>query len=111
MQSDLDTLAAAASAPLAISILGVNEAGQERGNPSITGTLPWLQDTSAQQAWVRWGVEWRDVVVLDADNVPIAIYNLTAHDLHDPANYAALRDILVQAAAGTGPSDSTSTSP
>jgi hypothetical protein len=45
--------------------------------------------------WTRWDIEYRDVAILDADNVPVAIYNLTTHDLADPASYAELRDLLL----------------
>ena len=49
--------------------------------------------------WAAWGVNYRDVVVLDGDNIPVAVYNLTIHDLSDPANYDALRTMLLDAAA------------
>jgi hypothetical protein len=61
-------------------------------------TLPWLQDTPTVNVWGSWRVTWRDVVVLDADNKIVRVYNLTDNDLHDPAKYAELRGILLSAA-------------
>jgi len=48
--------------------------------------------------WVEWNVTYRDVVVLDVDNVPVAVYNLTSHDLANPVYYAELKQILKDAA-------------
>lgn len=83
-----------------IAILGVNGAGSESGNASMTAgrTLPWLQDTTAANVWALWAVTYRDVVVLDADNFPVAVYNLTVHDLGVPANFAALKTLLTDTA-------------
>jgi hypothetical protein len=38
------------------------------------------------------------VVVTDVDNVPVAVYNLTTHDLANPTYYAELKQILKDAA-------------
>jgi len=83
-----------------IRLLGVNLAGAESGNPAVVEgrDLPWLQDTPAERAWTKWEVEWRDVVVLDAENRLVAVYNLTKHDLRRPAAYDSLRTILRSAA-------------
>jgi len=96
MQHDIDTVATARP----VRILGVNQAGQEADNAlACQGrTLPWLQDTPAANVWGAWHVTWRDVVVLDADNKIVRVYNLTANDLADPARYAELRGILLDAA-------------
>jgi hypothetical protein len=82
-------------------ILGVNAVGSEAGNDAIcTGRdLPWLQDTADQHVWSQWQVTYRDVIVLDEDNGRIEVYNLTDHDLSDPANYAALLALLLAAGA------------
>lgn len=45
-------------------------------------------------AWTAWGVEYRDVVVLDADHVVVDVYNLTDNDLGDPDRLAELRALL-----------------
>jgi hypothetical protein len=46
-----------------------------------------------------WGAVWRDVIVLDRANAPVATFTLTSHNLADPAEYAALRQILLDTAA------------
>ena len=98
MQAEIDLMLT----PVAVDILGVNAPGQESGNALMyTGrVLPWLQDDDAQDAWVLWSVDYRDVIILDPLNRVSAIYNLTTHDLADPVNYAELKALLV---AATGP--------
>lgn len=91
---------------LRIQFLGVNEQGQEAGNPSMTAgrVLPWLQDVDADSngksdVWYdSWNVTYRDVVILDGSNTKVGVYNVTVHDLATPENYAALRELLVDAA-------------
>ncbi|MBI5866308.1 MAG: hypothetical protein HZB38_17695 [Planctomycetes bacterium] len=61
-------------------------------------TLPWLQTTSENDVWQLWGVDYRDVVVLDSQNRRVTAYNLTTYDLSDAANYAELKRILLEAA-------------
>ena len=56
--------------------------------------VPWLQDTAAQDIWKRWDVRYRDVIILDASNRVAGIFNLTDHNLDDPAEQAALRAML-----------------
>lgn len=93
MQDELD----AQQAALGIRLFGVNQAGYEDGNSVMTDgrTLPWLQDTAASDAWGRWGVEYRDVVVVDEAGYPVAVYNLSYNDLATEANYAALWELLI----------------
>lgn len=83
-----------------IRLLGCNQIGADGGVPGMTSgrDLPLTQDTATENVWVEWQVTYRDVVVLDANNVPVAVYNLTIHDLADPANYAELKQILKDAA-------------
>lgn len=85
---------------LEIRIFGVNGIGQESGNAAVCAgrSTPWLQDVSAEDVWVTWAVTYRDVVILDDANNVRAVYNLTDHDLSNPANYAALRNLLIEAA-------------
>jgi len=96
MQKDIE----AAQPPTPVQILGVNAAGEEAGNDIICAGrfLPWLQDTLEQNVWGAWHVTWRDVVILDRENRVLHVYNLTTHDLANPTNYAALRDLLLGAA-------------
>lgn len=60
-------------------------------------TLPLLQDTAEASAWVLWAAAYRDVVVLDAKGLRRAVFNLTDRDLNVPANYAALKQQLLDA--------------
>jgi hypothetical protein len=97
MQTELGAL----PAPTPILILGVNEAGQESGNPAMCNgrTIPWLQDTPEVNVWhARWNPTFRDVVILDRENLRIAAFNLTEHDLNLPANYDLLKTLLIEAA-------------
>ncbi len=45
-----------------------------------------------------WSVNYRDVIILDGDNVQVGVYNLTTYDLGVAANYDALRQMLINAA-------------
>ena len=95
MQADL----LAANPASRIRILGVNEDGQQGSNAlAVEGrTLPWLQDL-AGAAWGGWAVTYRDVIVLDEENREVGVFNLTVHDLGQPAEYAALLAMLKSAA-------------
>ena len=71
------------SSPPAVHILGVNQLGHESANDLVCQgrDLPWLQETLDDQVWNKWKVTYRDVVVLDRNNRPAAVFNLTVHDL------------------------------
>jgi hypothetical protein len=77
----------------------VNQAGYEAQNDLMTAgrTLPWLQDRIDVDVWLAWGVEYRDVVILDAQGRRVGVFNLTLHDLGVPANFAALKQQLLDA--------------
>lgn len=96
MQAELDTTATT----IPIRILGVNETGQESGNAGIVvgNTIPWLQDTAAQDVWSDWQVTYRDVIILDGENKVAGVYNLTEHDLANAPEYNALKALLVEVA-------------
>lgn len=97
MQAEIDSQATART----IHILGVNGVGLESGNASLDAgwALPWLQPTAGDDVWTQWQVEYRDVVILGPDNERLGAFNLTVNDLSDPANYAALKQQLLDAAA------------
>lgn len=78
----------------------MNAIGLESGNNNITAgrDLPWLQDVGGEDVWNTWGVGYRDVWVLDENNVLYGIYNLTANDLGQPANFEAMRAMFYEAA-------------
>jgi len=96
MQKEVD----AASTKVPVQILGVNGADLEVGNSSMTSgrTLPWLQDTTTANVWASWAVTYRDVFILNGENVPVAVYNLTEHDLSVSANYDTLKKMMIDAA-------------
>ncbi len=98
---------------LAIGILGVNEAGFESGNHNIIDegrTLPWLQDVDLDtdgnsDNWTAWGANYRDVIIADGTNWPVAVFNVTENDLQESANYDSLKQLLYETAAGACRSD------
>ena len=82
-----------------MEILGVNEVGHESGNATFTDgrDLAWLQEDASTPVWKDWGVTYRDVWILDEQNKPIDVYNLTEHDLEDPANFEELKQRFLEA--------------
>ena len=104
MQQELDS----ENPELAISILGVNEFGEETGNSLMTAgrDLPWLQDIDDggdgnSDTWDSWDVTFRDVIITDSNNVQVAVYNLTSNDLANSENFATLKQLLIDAASAT----------
>ncbi len=83
-----------------IELIGVNQAGFDAANEQVCDgrDIPWLQDMPEVLAWESWGVTFRDLYILDADNRPFAVFNLTDHNLQVPTEYEALRDLLLEAA-------------
>jgi hypothetical protein len=96
----------AAYPALRIQLLGVNDRGQEVGNVSTTDgrDLPWLQDVDENQNGLAdvakdlWDITFRDVVILDGDNVQVGVFNLDQHNLANQEEYETLREMLVDAA-------------
>jgi hypothetical protein len=87
-----------------VRILGVNPFDHARSNPAMCAgrDLPWLQETETDDVWSAWSVTYRDVIVLDADNVPVDVYNVTDYDLSVEANREELKQKLRAAATGNG---------
>lgn len=105
MQDELD----ADYPALAIQILGVNWAGDEAGNESITAgrDIPWLQDVDsdgdgASDVWTSWDVTLRDLVILNRENVEVATLNLTTNSLALPENYDLVLQLFIDAATISG---------
>lgn len=94
MQNELEAAGAE------VQILGVNAVGHESSNPEMTAErdCPWLQDVPEVDAWGSWGVGYRDVWILDREDRLLTIYNVTVHDLNDPANYEELKGLFMDAA-------------
>jgi hypothetical protein len=89
----------AANPAINIEILGVNKHDRAAYNANIAPYhLPWLQDTVTNSVWGTWHVLWRDVWVLDAQNRLYTVYNLSDHDLTDPANREFLKQLFREAA-------------
>lgn len=101
MQDELDQAEGGVSA----RILAVNQAGYEDDFALMASgrDLPLLQDTPAENVWMRWNVTWRDVIVLDRQGRFFGVYNLTAHDLRDPRHRADLRAMIRAAAHASTP--------
>jgi hypothetical protein len=95
MQDDLDAL----GLPVQVVIHGVNQTGFESGNDDVTvgRDIPWLQDTPTENVWASWAVGYRDVIILDEDNVPIAVYNLSINNLLLTAKYDELKALFTAA--------------
>ena len=79
-----------------IRLLAINLVGLDSFVPldAAGGPLPILQDTAAQNVWGSWNATWRDVMMLNSDNVHVQTYNLTLNDLANPTNYATLKMML-----------------
>ena len=104
MQTELDS----ENPELNINILGVNEFGHDSGNSLVIDgrDLPWLQDIDdngdgASDTWDSWDVTFRDVMITDAQNEKVAVYNLTTNDLSNADNFAALKQLLIDSASTT----------
>lgn len=85
---------------LQISIIAVNEMGYDAGNslvPDIS-SLPMVQNDSIAQVWSNWGAVWRDVIVLDQENRPVATFNLTTYNLATTENYDLVKAELIRIA-------------
>ena len=102
MQKELD-----ANYPeLDVQLMGINAYDQQAGNALATDgrDIPLLQDVDANgdrrsDVWENsWGADYRDVVILDDENVRVGVFNLTEHDLGNPENYATLRQMLIDTA-------------
>lgn len=96
MQDDL-TLAG-----MDVTIFGINGVGLESGNAAVCEgrDIGWLQDVEAQQVWTAWGIAFRDLVILDENNVVLAIYNLSSHNLNEPMYYDEAYALFEAAAMG-----------
>ena len=62
------------------------------------GVLPIVQDNANLNIWQSWGGQWRDVVILDADNQVVEYFNANDNELSNEQNYNALKQALINAA-------------
>ena len=56
-----------------------------------------VQDNDSDLIWQSWGGNWRDVMILDADNQLVGQFNLTDFNLSNPTNYENLKTMLIEA--------------
>lgn len=102
----LQTELRAAQPELNIELMGVNRTNDAVYNfLAVSGRkLPWLQDDAANpeaRVWERWKPVYRDVFIVDAQNILRGTYNLSQHDLADPIQRGALKDMLLAVARAT----------
>ena len=84
-----------------IEILGINwNVGDPTSNEAMTEgrDLPWLQDVPEENVRLSWAPTYRDVVILDARNEQVGVFNLTSNSLGDAINYETLKELLLTAA-------------
>ena len=98
MQMEIDDMGLS----VAVRIHGINQVGHEKGNATACQgkDSPWLQEVPEEPVWNTWDPTYRDVIILDEENKVLAIYNLTENNLSVPANYEALKSMLVGYAGG-----------
>ena len=98
MQQELDAL----GLQMEVRIHGINETGHHGSNASACQgkDIPWLQEVPEEPVWTSWKVNYRDVVILDGDNEPVGVFNLTEHDLATGSDYEALKTMLIGFAGG-----------
>jgi hypothetical protein len=88
MQNEFD----AENAALPIQIIGLNESDKTTTDSFTSDRdLPWLQDTVDQSVWKEWNIQYRDVLILDATNEPVMVFNLTQYNLSDSENYETVK--------------------
>jgi hypothetical protein len=82
-----------------VQIASINQIDAESGTDSFTSdmNLPMVQDTEDLGVWAEWDATWRDVHLVDADNVYISTYNLTEYNLAVAENYETLKAMFVTA--------------
>ncbi|MBT3218490.1 MAG: hypothetical protein HN348_05315 [Proteobacteria bacterium] len=96
MQQELET----ERPDLTFQLIGINQTGYDSGNDEmVTGRdLPFLQDNAKVDVWHLWNVTYRDVVILDEDNLYVESYNLSLYPLSNATYYAELKQKLIEAA-------------
>ncbi len=78
----------------------MNQDGYESSNGTICAgrDLPWLQEATGSTVWESWDVVYRDVIIVDSENVQIDVFNLSDNNLSEQENYDALKLLLLNAA-------------
>ena len=94
---------------MAVQLHAINEMGYSSGIEAAVekGSLPLLQDDSSQDVWTRWGVTYRDVVVLDGENRIAGVVNLSNNSLANEDTWSTLKGLLLEASGGVVESNDT----
>jgi len=94
MQEELDALG------LDVQLLAINKTGSSSGVSSFSEDmdLPMVQDSAELGVWEEWDATWRDVHVVDRDNVHVGTFNLTGHSLAEEEHYSTVLEMLSSAA-------------
>ena len=96
MQAELRVLGAD------VTIAGINAEGFDSGLGTMSelGDLPLLQDTVEDDVWGSWDAGYRDVYILNGDNILVGTYNLTTYSLAVEENYETLKAMFIAASDG-----------
>ncbi|MBT3221744.1 MAG: hypothetical protein HN348_21915 [Proteobacteria bacterium] len=82
-----------------MQIIGVNGIGQPFSSIMTDHTdLPFIEDDKNHYVWTSWGVNYRDVIIVNQKNEVIDVFNLTQYSLSNSTNYETLRQKLISAA-------------
>lgn len=91
---------------LQIQFFAINEIGFESRNDAAASgkDLPLLQDVDddgdgQSDVWTSWDINYRDVVVVDANGEVFDTFNLTINNLANEDTYDELKEIVLEAAA------------
>lgn len=99
---NLDAQLRAENAATKIRILGVNAAGHEAGNGTITTncTVPWLQDTAGANVYGSWGGSQLNLHILDTFNIRQSVWSHIVKPLAvaNDSNWNELKALLKQIA-------------
>jgi hypothetical protein len=90
-----------ADAGIDVQLLSINKISAETGVSSFSPdmVLPMVQDTTDLGLWTEWEADWRDVYIVDEDNVHVATYNLTGNSLAVTENYEELKSMFITEAS------------
>jgi hypothetical protein len=82
-----------------VDLLAINEVGHDSGiDDAVAGnSIPLLADTPEANAWGTWDADWRDLVIVDEDNLQTDRISLTDFDLEEIATYEAVKAMLLEA--------------
>jgi hypothetical protein len=87
---------------LEVRIVAVNMASDANVPLPAGYSLPMAQDLPEIGMWATWGIQWRDLILVNENNEAVGIpdiprntLNLSFFDLQVPQNYQALKEILL----------------